>query len=228
MFENPYISKVKSHHKILIDLEKQVYINKWKWWDFFSNKNPISLEIWTWLWNYFSKNINENLSKNFLWMEIKYKRCFVSAEKTLGNIKNNDNLKDNTNLEKYNPNFAIIKDYWENIDKIFWDDEISETIIFFPDPWAKKKSQLKNRLVSVKFLEKLYKITKKWWKLFFKTDHISYFLYVLYLLENSPWKIKLKTFDYEKDLNYDTNSITEFEQIFRWKKLKIHYLELEK
>jgi tRNA G46 methylase TrmB len=75
-------------------------------------------------------------------------------------MKNNDQLVDNTKLEKYNSNFVVLKDYAENIDKIFDKEEITDTLVFFPDPWARKKSWLKRRLVKKDFLDKLYKITK--------------------------------------------------------------------
>lgn len=227
MKNNPYIEKVKDHKKILTELETEIYSNSWNWDNFFANKKPIILEIWTGLWNYFSKNVNENLDKNFIWMEIRYKRCFMTAEKTLWKVKNNDNWKDNTKLKKYNDNFIIIKDYAENIDKIFDENEITETLIFFPDPWARKK-WIKKRLVQEKFLNNLYLRTKKWWKLIFKTDHIGYFLHVLQEIKNTSWKLKCKTFDYEKEGLYENNAITEFEQIFRWQDIKVCYLELIK
>jgi len=224
---NPYIEQVKSHPKILTDLEK-TYSIKWKWDSFFSNKNPIILEIWTWLGNYFSKMVNENLWKNFIGMEIRYKRCYATAEKSLWNMKNNDQSRDNRKLEKYNPNFVVIKDYAENIDKIFDKEEITETLVFFPDPWARKKSWLKRRLVQKKFLNNLYDITKKDWKFIFKTDHLGYFLHVLQEIESTRWRIEFKTFDYEKEGLYNSDAITEFEQIFRWQNIKVCYLELIK
>ena len=227
MKNNPYIEQVNNHPKILTELEKEIYPIKWKWDSFFGNKDDIILEIWTGLWNYFSKNVNDNIWKNFIWMEIRYKRCFMSAEKTLGKVKNNDNSCDNTELEKYNDNFVIIKDYAEKITDIFDENELTETLIFFPDPWARKK-WLKKRLVGEKFLNDLYERTKTWWKMIFKTDHLGYFLHVLQEIENSPWKLSFKTFDYEKEWLYEHNAITEFEQIFRGKDIKVCYLELVK
>jgi len=225
---NPYIQKVKDHPKILTELETEVYTKSWDWSTFFGNKNDIVLEIWTWLWNFFSKNVNEDTEKNFIWMEIRYKRCFMTAEKSLWNIKNNDNSKDNTNLENYNDNFVIVKDYAEKISKIFADEELSETLIFFPDPWGKKKSWLKRRLFQENFINELYKKTKKGWKVIFKTDHIWYFLHALCEIQKTPWKLEFKTFDYENEGLYENNSITEFEQIFRGQNIKINYLELVK
>jgi len=227
MKNNPYIEQVNNHPKILTEIETEIYPIKWKWDSFFGNKNDIVLEIWTGLWNFFSKNVNENIGKNFIWMEIRYKRCYMTAEKTLWNVKNNDNSSDNTNLKKYNNDFVIIKDYAEKIDKIFNENEITETLIFFPDPWARKK-WLKKRLVQEKFLNDLYSRTKKWWKMIFKTDHLWYFLHALCEIEKTKWKLNFKTFDYEKEGLYENNAITEFEQIFRWQDIKVCYLELEK
>ena len=224
---NPYITKVKNHLKILTEIKTEIYPIKWKWDSFFGNKNPIVLEIGTGLWNFFSKNVNENLWKNFIGMEIRYKRCFVTAEKTLWHIKNNDNSVDNTTLEKYNDNFVIIKDYAEKITEIFDEQELDETLIFFPDPWARKK-WLKKRLVTENFLNDLFLRTKKKWKMVFKTDHLWYFLHVLQEIDKTSWKISFKTFDYESEWLYENNAITEFEQIFRWQDIKVCYLELIK
>ena len=227
MKNNPYIEQVKNHPKILTETLTEIYPIKWKWDSFFGNKNDIILEIWTGLGNYFSKNVNDNIWKNFIWMEIRYKRCFSTAEKTLWKLKNNDNSKDNTELKKYNNNFVIIKDYAEKITDIFGEEELTDTLIFFPDPWARKK-WLKKRLVQEKFLNDLYLRTKQNWKMIFKTDHLWYFLHVLQEIENTDWKIWFKTFDYESEWLYESDAITEFEQIFRWQDVKVCYLELIK
>lgn len=227
MKNNPYIEQVSNHIKILTELETEIYPNSGNWDSFFANKNEIVLEIWTGLWNFFSKNVNENIGKNFIGMEIRYKRCFMTAEKTLWKVKNNDNSKDNTILKEYNNDFVIIKDYAEKVDKIFWKWELSETLIFFPDPWARKK-WLKKRLVQEKFLNDLYDRTKEGWKMIFKTDHIWYFLHVLQEIEKTKWKLDFKTFDYESEWLYKSNAITEFEQIFRGQDIKVCYLELVK
>jgi hypothetical protein len=53
-------------------------------------------------------------------------------------------------------------------------------------------------------------------------------LHVLQEIEKSPWELKFKTFDYEKEGLYENNAITEFEQIFRGQDIKVNYLELVK
>lgn len=233
MPNNPYIEKVKNHPSILVDTES-IYSKSWKWENFFWNENPIVLEIWTGLWNFFSSQVIDNPDKNYIGMEIRYKRLYKTAEKSLGNIKNNDNTQNwnpkaiaKTFRENIN-NFVVLKDFWEHIDKIFWAEELSETYVFFPDPWDKNDKTIKNRLVQKDFLDNLYSRTKFWWKLIFKTDHKWYFDFVLDELKYTSWKLEFKTYDYEKSGLYDKNKITEFEQIFRWQDIKVNYLELVK
>ena len=77
-------------------------------------------------------------------MEIRYKRLFQTAEKS---------------RKTKNPHFVMLKDFAQNIDKIFTQDEVSETYIFFPDPWPKDRHK-KHRLLQTDFLKNLYDITK--------------------------------------------------------------------
>lgn len=227
MVNNPYINQVKNHSKIIVDLEK-IYSNKWKWSNFFDNKKPLILEIWTWLWNYFSSQVIDNPEKNYIGIEIRYKRLYKTAEKSWWKINNNDNDQIKTRSINLHENFIVLKDFWENIDKIFWENELDETYVFFPDPWDKNDKSRTRRMVQKKFLKDLYDITKSWWKFIFKTDHKWYFDFVLWELENTNWEIDYKTYDYENDWLYKQNKITEFEQIFRWQDLKVNYLVCKK
>ncbi len=225
MINNPYIDKVKSHTKIIINSE-DIYENKWKWSDFFGNKNDLVLEIWTWLWNFFSSEVIDNPHKNFIWMEIRYKRLYKTAEKSLWNTKNNDNSQ--SFQKNSNDNFIVLKEFWEKVWEVFWDNELSLSYIFFPDPWEKNDKTKKHRIISDTFLEDLYRVTKTWWKCIFKTDHRWYFDDSLEIIDSSKWKVVFKTYDYESENLYNKNKITEFEQIFRWQKLKVCYIELVK
>ena len=223
---NPYRIKVINHPYILSD-NKKIYYWKWYWEDFFWSNNSIILEIWTWLWNFFSKNSRENLNKNFIWIEIKYKRLYKTAEKTLGN-KLSYSLQKKDEMVIFNKNFILLKDFGQNIDKIFGNNEIQETIIFFPDPWRKKERQKKHRLLQESFLNNLYEITKEKWKFFFKTDCKEYFDFVLEELKKTKWRIEIQSYDYEEDGLMCPSDITEFEQIFKGKKTKVCYLEVSK
>jgi len=248
---NPYIEKVKEHENIINSVE-DIYLHKWKWGEYFENKNDIYLEIWTGLGNFFSKEVQKNPHINYVWMEIKYKRLFIAAEKSLWNLNNYssnwvrlkwalnkvESNKNSLSTEGFSPlniserennnNFVLLKDFWENIDKIFIENEITKSYIFFPDPWAKKKKWLKNRLLQETFLNNLYKITKSWWSAIIKTDHLEYFEFILSETKKTPWKISKSSYDWEQDQEFKNSETTEFQQLFRWQNIKINYLELEK
>jgi len=146
---NPYIEKVKADPDILVNTD-EIYTHKWKWAEYFWNDNSLVLEIGTGMGNYFGKIVWENPEKNFLGMEIRYKRLFSSAEKARANSPSCfagiplDEGEQKSLLRRGrcpkdggSYNFVILKDFWEHIDSIFTAEEISETYIFFPDPWAK-------------------------------------------------------------------------------------------
>ena len=211
---NPYMQMVEDHEKI-INIDEEIYINKWKWNKYFWNDNNIFLEIWTWMWNYFSDESSSNLNINYIWMEIKFKRLYNTVEKS----------KTKWAID----NYVAIQDYWQKIDKIFSAWEISEVIVYFPDPWGKKDRQKKHRLFSEEFVSNLYIILKDWWKIIFKTDHREYFETTLNFFKEDKWESKVLSFDYEKELwNFDKNKMTEFEHIFRKDKCKINYVEFIK
>ena len=233
---NPYIEIVKQDPDILTDID-QIYAHQWKWEKYFWNTNSLVLEIWTWMGNFFWKQVWENPEKNFIGMEIRYKRLFQTAEKARRAITNHwasflweqrKEFKIGIGAWEKN-NFLLLKDFGQNIDKIFSNWELSETYIFFPDPWANKERQRKHRIMLPDFLEKLFHATKVWGKVFFKTDHAEYFDSSIGIIEAQKlWTIVQKTHDYENSEIFDMKNITEFEWFYRGEKTAINYLELVK
>ncbi|RKW22991.1 tRNA (guanosine(46)-N7)-methyltransferase TrmB [Candidatus Gracilibacteria bacterium] len=211
---NPYIDKVFQSKNILTN-EEFIFEQAGNWQNYFGNKNEIVLEIGTGLGNFFSGEVAKFPEKNFIGLEIKYKRLFVTERKT---------------LENGGKNFVLLKTKGQNIDKFLGDEEISLTYVFFPDPWGNKERQKKHRLFSEKFILDLYKKTKKGGKLIFKTDHKEYFDTTLELFEKiGLWKIILKSYDYESETDkFNSKNLTEFEAIFREDKIKVNYVEFEK
>lgn len=214
MKNNPYINIIKTDTHIL-SLTQEIYPHKWKWGDFFENNNEIYLEIGTGHGNFFSLEASHNRDKNFIGMELKYKRLFKTAEKS-------------RNL--WVENFVVLKDFWQNIDKIFDLNEISKTYIFFPDPWDNKDRQKKHKLLQKEFLQNLYNITKIGWKFCFKTDHKGYFDEVLEIIkELESWKTEFVSYDYEKESDiFSKQKLTEFECMYRGHKVSINYAEFVK
>lgn len=214
MFKNnPYIPKVHDHSHIFTQAE-EIYSHNWAWKDFFWNNHPIILEIGTGMGNFFGKQAESYPEKNFIGMEIRYKRLYTSIEKAL--IHGNNNA-------------LMIKDLGQNITKIFGPEEISETYVFFPDPYCNKKKQLKHRLFQEKFLSDLYERTIRGWTLIFKTDHREYFDTTKQIIESQNlWTIETWTHNYEKSEYFDMSNITEFEALYRGEKIEINYIVLRK
>lgn len=105
MVNNPYIDLVKKHAQIMCDTD-EIYTNKTKWNKYFKNDNDIVLEVGTWLGNFFSREISKNPNNNFVWMEIKYKRLYITAEKSLWNLNNYAN-------NWVRPKWILRKKKWE-------------------------------------------------------------------------------------------------------------------
>lgn len=59
--------------------------------------------------------------------------------------------------------------------ELFAPGELSGVILFFPDPWARKKKQMKNRLVNESFVKNLGLALKSGGFFWFKTDHYGYY-----------------------------------------------------
>lgn len=99
------------------------------------------------------------------------------------------------------------------------DETFDNIYLNFVDPWPKKRHE-KRRLTYPKFLEQYYRILKKNGKLLFKSDNDGLFEYSVEQLENSKFKVEIKEFDYQNDLEND--ALTEYETKFRAKNQKIH------
>ena len=77
------------------------------------------------------------------------------------------------------------------IEKIFAPQELDGLVIFFPDPWIKKKSQAKNRLINESFSNKMYQLIRPGGFFWLKTDFQPYFESATEALNNAgfrPWQ----------------------------------------
>lgn len=96
----------------------------------------------------------------FVGIDITFKRVVTSAQRAVAR-----GLK----------NVFCVMANATSFDQLFGPDEVDGSIIFFPDPWVKKKSQAKNRLVGPDFCARLRKVTKPNGFLWLKTDQVLYF-----------------------------------------------------
>ena len=99
----------------------------------------------------------------------------------------------------------ILGDVKEVLEKNSVEDYFDEILIFFPDPWPKRKHN-KRRLVSEDFLFEIKKILKKDGVLNIKTDWKEY-------AEEIEQNVKKVFGRYKKSLDKKSNLVTKYEKI---------------
>lgn len=109
----------------------------------------------------------------FLGLDITFKRVVLTAGKAIENQL--DNLK------------SILSDA-RCLPLLFEEGSVDGIVIFFPDPWAKKARQQKNRLIDSEFLNQVYPLVKDDGFVWLKTDHSGYFEQCLSAAEQTPWQ----------------------------------------
>ena len=185
---------------------------KGKWSEHFSNSNPIALEIGTGSGNFMRQLAERNQNKNFIGLELRFKRLVMAAEKcrkrNIGNV-------------------AFLRKRGEELEDFLTENEISELYINFPDPWEGTE---KNRIIQESLFKTLDKIMKKDGVLYFKTDHDVYYNDVLELVKTlENYEVIYHTPDLHNSEKAENNIKTEFEQLFLHKYNKnINYIEIKK
>lgn len=139
--------------------------NKGKWCEDFKASMGMSpksmyLEIGSHNGNLLKQLAAEHPESAFVGMDITFKRVVTLAEKA-------------KSLSL--PNIKSILCNGRGVGEVFGEQELDGVIIFFPDPWVRKKRQQKNRLVQTSFLKSLLPLIKNGGFIWFKTDHKPYF-----------------------------------------------------
>ncbi|TDT69157.1 tRNA (guanine-N7-)-methyltransferase [Hypnocyclicus thermotrophus] len=209
---NPYMEKLKDYPKYIMYDKNEINNKKNKWKDYFENKNPIYLEIGSGNGNFTVKNAENHKNKNFIGIELKFKRLVLSAIKA---------KKRNLN------NILFIRRWGQEIPEFIGEKEISGMYINFPDPWDGRE---KNRIIQESlFTDIIDKIMIEGGKIFFKTDHEGYYKDTLELLKSvKGYKVIYNTDDLHNDEKGIENIRTEFEELFTKKGIKTKYIEIEK
>tara|TARA_Y100001970_G_scaffold294092_1_gene446721 strand:+ start:2516 stop:3184 length:669 start_codon:yes stop_codon:yes gene_type:complete len=140
---------------------------KGKWNSFFKNDNPIVLELGCGKGEYTTELAKSNPKNNYIGIDIKGARIWKGAKES--NLFGLDNV-------------AFVRTQIELIDKIFFENEVSEIWITFPDPQIKIQRK-KHRLINSSFLSLYKKILKKGGLINLKTDSEYLHGYTLGLIE---------------------------------------------
>ncbi len=162
-FLNPYINKLLENKDYVMYEKTEIDAKKGKWQEHFGNENPVYLEIGSGAGNFTVRNSEKYRDKNYIGVELRFKRLILSANKA-----RKRDLK----------NILFLRRNGIDLLNFIGKNEIDGMYINFPDPWEKK---VKNRIISKTLFDKLEIIMKKGAKLYFKTDHYEYYCSTFWL-----------------------------------------------
>ena len=209
---NKYMCEMLEFPEYLMYNNESVDSYRGKWSEFFQNDNNIYLEIGCGSGNFTVKNAQKFKDRNYIALELRFKRLVLAAKKS---------KKRNLN------NILFIRKRAETILDFIGKNEITGVYVNFPDPW---EGEERKRVVSEDLFPRLDIILKTGGKLFFKTDHEQYYEDVLELVNNiDNYKVIYKTKDLHNSEKAEENIRTEFEEMFLSKhNMNIKYIEIEK
>jgi tRNA (guanine-N7-)-methyltransferase len=161
--------------------------------DFFSNTNPIILELGCGKGEYTVGLAEKYPEKNFIGIDFKGARLWRGAK---------------TVREKKMKNVAFIRTQVDHVNKFFGPGEISEIWITFPDPQPGKE---RKRLTAPLFLDRYRILLCPDGILHLKTDDLDFYNYTLEIIEQYHHPVLFSTDDlYHSGFSEDVISIRTF------------------
>lgn len=213
--DNPYHFKLAEFDQfVLRDQEAEAYKGLFSK-EVFKNSFPIHVEVGSGYGEFMFHFLENNPEINFVGIDYKFKRSYQLARRV---------------HQSQNRNFKYLRTQAEKLNMIFGENEIDAFYYFFPDPWPKQRHH-KKRLFQTPLLQTLHTILKPGGKVWIKTDHDDYFVWMLKFLKLNThlFKISLQTTDlkYEFPEHFLSSFETKFEKMFLKKNIKIKALVLE-
>ncbi len=163
---NPYLEKMRHGQQsgeitLLFGPALKPWVNKWK--EFFAERHqPVEklvLEVGCHKGEVLQLMSKAHPDTGFIGIDITFKRVVHTAQKAkAAGLSNMLSLLCNG----------------RGLDRVFGPEELDGAVIFFPDPWVRKKRQRKNRLLDEDFLAKLHRSLKPGAFLWVKTDDGPY------------------------------------------------------
>lgn len=132
---------------------------------------------------------SENPDIGFVGIDITYKRVVITAQRARKAGLNNV--------------FLILANATA-LDLLFAPGELNGIVMFFPDPWVRKKSQAKNRLVNEAFCTKMASVLTEQGFFWFKTDYQPYFGLASEALEQAQFKVLPDTANFPLPRDYSS------------------------
>lgn len=167
--------------------------------EYFSNNNPIQIEIGMGKGQFIYELAKKNPFTNYIGIE-KYSSVLIRAIQKME--------------EEPLANLMFIRMDAEDITEVFMEHEVDKIYLNFSDPWPKDR-HAKRRLESRQFLERYKYILKEGGVIEFKTDNNDLFDFALEEVEAAGWKLLAMTRDLHNDEVMNENNImTEYEAKF--------------
>ena len=184
---------------------------KGKWYDLFSNKNTIILELACGRGEYTVGMARLFPTRNFIGVDVKGNRMYIGAKKC---------------LEENLTNAAFLRTQIEKLTDYFTEGEVAEIWITFPDPQL-RVSKAKKRLIHPRFLRLYQQILAPGGPVHLKTDSPD-----LYLFTKKVAELYGLTIVEDSDNVYGNPGIkeelkikTHYESLDIAQSKKIHYLK---
>jgi tRNA (guanine-N7-)-methyltransferase len=179
-----------------------------KWHDFFSNNNPICLELGMGRGAFIISMAKMYPKINFIGLEIVDSQMVQAVNKL-----EHENLS----------NLKLINADAKEIDNIFG-KEIDTIYLTFSDPWPKNHDE-KRRFTHESYLRLYDKIFKKDKHIILKTDNKGFFAYSLETLSQYWYSFNRVSLDLHNDEHPINNIMTDFEKKYFEEGRPIYYID---
>ncbi|MBU3195188.1 tRNA (guanosine(46)-N7)-methyltransferase TrmB [Clostridium algidicarnis] len=182
---------------------------KGKWKEEFKNTNPIYLELGCGKGKFISTQAQANKDINFIGIDLKDEVLVYALRKV-------------NEVEREVDNIRLIPLEIAFIEEVFDKNEIDRIYINFCNPWP-KLSHNKRRLTHSRFLERYKTFLKPGSEIWFKSDDKDLFDASLEYFNESGFELLYHTYDLHNS-DFKENIMTEYEEKFRSKGMKIMFL----
>lgn len=192
---------------------------KGKWKEYFSNGNPIHLELGCGKGNFISKLAIENLDINYIAIDLIDAMLGLAKRNVEEIYKQNEQEVNNLVLTRFDIERILLM-----LDE---KDEIERIYINFCNPWPRGKHR-KKRLTHTRQLEKYKVFLKDGGEIYFKTDDDDLFESSIGYFKESGFEILKITHDLHNEPIFERNIETEHEEMFSKQGIKIKALIAKK
>ncbi len=185
-----------------------------KWNTLFKNNQPIHLELGSGKGQFISSISSKNFNINYISIDIKNEMLAYSRRNVVKRFYEINRNVDNLLLVGFDiSRINLIMSFNDKVERIY---------INFCNPWPKSKHK-KRRLTFPRQLIQYKEFLCSYGEIYFKTDDNTLFEESIVYFKQTGFKINYITYDLTRE-NIANNIITEHEQMYMKKGIKINFL----